>query len=331
MKTPFKNLLWGALLLLATGYYGASETTKPVIVVSQIIEHPALQEVRDGILEYLKEHGLEPSRDFVWIYQNAQGNISTSAQIAKNLAAFVPQPKVFIAIGTPTAQSALAATKGKSIPILFAAVTDPIGGRLVESLEKGDPRISGVIDAPPLEELLSLIPKIVLGIGTIGLLYNPGEANSVTTIEDFKEIAKTKDLKTVEAPVTKAADLPLAIALLVKEGAQAIYVPQDNTVVAAMTQVVNLANASRIPVFASDSGSVKNGALAAVSYRYSDVGRKTGEYVKRLLEGERVENLKIIQPDDFYTFINTKTFQTLGIPVNNDLAKKSVRYPETTG
>jgi len=323
-----KRLFAGLLLSLVTLCSAQSADPLPVVAVSQIIEHPSLNAVLKGILDYLKEHGLEPNKSMIWIYQNAQGNITTSAQIAQNLVAQTPKPAVFIAIGTPTAQGAIAATRGKDIPVVFAAVTDPKASRLVKDLDHPKNLVTGVMDYPPLDKQIKLMKQTIPTLKKIGLIYNPGESNSVSVIEAFKKLATAEGMEVVEAPVAKTTDITIAVRKLVSEHVDAIYVPQDNTVISAMSQLTTLSYHFKIPVFTSDNGSVKAGALASISYSYYSVGRKTGEYVKRILDGEDVKNLKITAPEKPQLYINTVAAQKLNLTLSANLLKKAITYPE---
>lgn len=307
----------------------ASAPKQPfVIAMSQIVEHPSLEAARQGILDALKDYGFVEHKNITLLYKNAQGNITTSSQIAQNLAVHTPKPAVFVAIGTPTAQSAISATRGKDIPIVFTAVTDPVSSRLVKDLKTPSKNVTGVIDYPPLELQIDLMKSLLPHLKTVGVLYNPGESNAVSVIKAFKEKAKKDGLRVIEAPLARAVDLPLAVRKLMGKGVQALYVPQDNTVISAMPQLASLSYTHKVPVFTSDNGSVKGGAFASISYSYYAVGRKTGEYIKRILEGESIENLPITTPSAHQLYINTTAARALGITVPKNLLETAVLYPE---
>ncbi len=299
-----------------------------IIAMSQIVEHPSLDAARQGILDALKDYGFVDGENITVLYKNAQGNITTGSQIAQNLASHIPKPTVFVAIGTPTAQGAISATRGKGIPIVFTAVTDPVSSRLVKDLKIPVKNLTGVIDYPPLDAQINLMKTLLPDLKTVGVLYNPGESNSVSVIKAFKEKAEKEGISVIDAPVTKAVDLALAVRKLIGKGVQALYVPQDNTVISAMPQLASLSYAHKLPVFTSDNGSVKEGAFSSISYSYYAVGRKTGEYIKRLLDGENIKNLPITTPGSHQLYINTLAQKALGLEIPEDLLKTAVLYPE---
>ncbi len=320
-----------ALALLPFQTQGTAQgtlKTLPVIAISQIVEHPSLDTARQGILDALKDYGLIDGENVTILYKNAQGNITTSSQIAQNLASHTPKPTVFVAIGTPTAQGAISATRGKGIPIVFTAVTDPVSSRLVKDLKTPSKRLTGIIDYPPLDAQINLMKTVLPKLKIIGVLYNPGESNSVSVIKAFKEKAKKQGITVIDAPVGKAVDLALAVQKLLGKEVQALYVPQDNTVISAMPQLAGLSYTHKIPVFTSDNGSVKEGAFASISYSYYTVGRKTGEYIKRLMDGEALENLPITTPSTHQLYINTTAAKALGLNVPENLLKTAVLYPK---
>ena len=306
-----------------------SATKQPfIIAISQIVEHPSLDAARQGLLDALKEYGFIDGENISILYKNAQGNITTSSQIAQNLAANDPKPTVFVAIGTPTAQGAISATRGKEIPIVFTAVTDPVSSRLIKDLTTPSKSITGVIDYPPLKAQIDLMKTLIPELKSVGVLYNPGESNSVSVIKTFKKKAEKEGINVIEAPVAKAVDLALAVRKLIGKGVQALYVPQDNTVISAMPQLASLSYTHKLPVFTSDNGSVKEGAFASISYSYYTVGQKTGEYIKRILEGETIENLPITTPSTHQLYINTTAAKALGLEIPENLLKTAVFYPE---
>src|SRR5690625_7624027 len=109
-----------------------------------------------------------------WQLQTAQGNTATAAQIARK---FVGDGSdVIVSISTPSAQAVVAATK--EIPIVYSGVTDPVAAQLVPTMEASGTNVTGVSDALSLEEQVDLILKIVPEAKNIGMVYNPGEANS---------------------------------------------------------------------------------------------------------------------------------------------------------
>lgn len=144
--------------------------------IIQIVEHPALDAAREGFLETLKKNGYEEGKNLVVNYQNAQGDANNLQPIAQKLAS--EKPDLILAIATPSAQAVAGATK--DIPILITAVTDPVGAKLVNSLQKPGTNVTGTTDMNPIKEQLELLKQLVPGAKNIGVIYNAGEQNSQT-------------------------------------------------------------------------------------------------------------------------------------------------------
>ena len=149
------------------------------VAVTAIVEHPALDAARDGIREALAEAGWKEGENLTFSYESAQGNPATAAQIARKLVGDAPD--VIVPISTPSAQAVVAATK--DIPVVFTAVTDPVAAKLVASLEKPGGNVTGMSDLSPIGKHLDLVKEIMPAAKTLGVIYNPGEANSLTLLE----------------------------------------------------------------------------------------------------------------------------------------------------
>ena len=191
------------------------------VAITAIVEHPALDATRDGVVEALKAAGFTPGETLKVEYQSAQGNPATAAQIARQFVG--ARPDVIVPISTPSAQAVVASTR--DIPVVFTAVTDPVGAQLVRSLEKPGANVTGVSDMAPVAEHVALIREIVPSVKRLGVVYNPGEPNSVSLVKALKDEAQKAGLTVVEATATKSADAQSAARSLVGK-ADAVYVPR---------------------------------------------------------------------------------------------------------
>lgn len=166
------------------------------VAITAIVEHPALDAVREGVLAQLKSEGFEEGKNLSVDFQSAQGNPATAAQIAKKFAG--DKPDVIVAIATPSAQAMAAASK--DIPIVYAAVTDPVAAKLVPSFEASNTNITGVSDQLPLAPQIDLMKKLVPNLTSVGYVYSPSEVNSTVVLEALKvELAK-QNIELVAAP-----------------------------------------------------------------------------------------------------------------------------------
>lgn len=274
------SLAFAAIAALALGSASAQDNKK--IAISIIVEVPQLVETKTGALKGLAEKGFVEGKNLTVDYQVANGNMPTQQQIAKKFVG--DRPDVIVAITTPTAQAMVTATK--DIPIVFATVTDPIKAKLIERFEKPGGNVTGVSDAAPIAQQLKLFREIVPGLKKIGFIYNPGLDSSNATLGWIKEQGAPLGIEVVEsaAPTTNEV-IPAARKLVGK--VEAIYVPNDTTVVAALESVIKVGQETKTPVFTGETRGVERGALASVGLNYIEVGQLAGHMAAEILKGKK--------------------------------------------
>jgi putative ABC transport system substrate-binding protein len=272
------------------------------IGITQIVEHPSLNAIREGILEELKKQGFQEGKNLTVIYESAQGNPTVASQIATK---FQSLPlDVVIPISTPSAQTIVHHIK--TIPIVFAAITDPLGAKIVSSLEHPEGNVTGVTDTPPLLEQLNFMANCLPQLKTLGVLYNPGEANSVAMIEALKPLAKTKNITLIPGAASKSSEVQ-ATARSLLEKVDALFVGNDNTVISGLEPLVKITLSTKKPLFVSDPDSVERGALAAYAYDQRDMGRQVGTLVARVLKGEKIKDMPVERATNLKFSLNPKT------------------------
>jgi putative ABC transport system substrate-binding protein len=288
------------------------------IAITQIVEHPALDSVRKGVIDELAAKGyLEP--DTLKIsYESAQGNPTTASQIARKFIG--DEPDVVVAIATPSAQTMAAATK--SIPIVFSAVTDPVGAKLVSNLEKPGKNITGTTDLLPIDEHLKLVKKIVPTATRLGTIYNPGEANSVTLVEMLKSAGDKQGLVTTAVAANKTSEVLSAAKSLVGK-VDAIYLVTDNTVISAVEAVIKVGEQNKLPVIAADTDTVSRGAIAALGFDYYDVGRQTGEIVVQIFSGVAPGDIPVRGISKLDLHLNPGAAQRMGVELSPALLESA--------
>ena len=297
----------GAVVALTLGSAATAQDLKTVAVTA-IVEHPALDAARDGIRDELAAAGYEVGHNLDFVYESAQGNPATAAQIARKFIG--DRPDVIVPISTPSAQAVVGATD--DIPVVFTAVTDPLGAKLVADLEQPGGNVTGMSDLSPIALHLDLVREIMPEAGRLGVIHNPGEANSVTLLELIREEAPARGFEVVEAAAPRSSDVLAAARSLVGK-VDAIYVPTDNTVVTALEAIVKVGTDNRLPVFAGDTDSVPRGAIAALGFNYYDLGRQTGKMVVRVLEGEAPGTMAVEGVETTELFVNPAAAEAMGI------------------
>ena len=318
-----RTLSYGLLAALALA--GASEAfAEPKnVAITAIVEHPALDAVRDGVKKGLADLGYAEGTDVAFAYESAQGNPATAAQIARQFVG--DAPAVIVAISTPSAQAAVAATK--DIPIVFSAVTDPLAAELIASVEAPGGNVTGVSDMAPIGDHVALIKEITPNVTRLGVLYNPGEANSVSSVALLKEEASAVGIEVVEGPATKSADVQGAARSLVGN-VDAIYVPTDNTIVSALESAVGVANEAKLPLYAADTDSVARGALAAAGFNYFQVGEWTATIVDKVLKGESPGAIPVVFASGADLHINKATAAAIGLEFPQSVLDRATKTIE---
>jgi putative ABC transport system substrate-binding protein len=157
---------------------------------------------------------------------------------------------------------------------------------------------------------------------TVGMVYNPGEANSVVVVKELKDLLAKQGMSLKEAAAPRTVDIgPAAKSLIGK--VDVIYTNTDNNVVSAYESLVKVANESKIPLVAADTDSVKRGAIAALGINYGDLGHQTGKIVVRILKGEKPGAIASQTSDKLELFVNTGAAEKQGVTLSPDLVKEA--------
>ena len=296
---------------------------KPIYVATTaIVEHPALDAVRDGIKQTLNDNGYSGD-NLKFTYESAQGKPEIAAQIARKMVG--DNPDIIVAIATPSAQATVATNS--SIPIVFSAVTDPVAAKLVPTLEKPGGNVTGLSDMANVKEHLELIKAFIPNLKTVGIPYNPGETNAVSMLAAIKVEAEKMGIKIVESAAPKSSDVMIAAKQLVGK-VDAIYCPIDNTIISAVESVVKVGIDAQIPDFAGDTDTVARGAVAAVGYDYFDLGRQTGDIVVRILKGEKPGSIDVKMAKGTNLFVNPKMAKKMGIKIPEAVLSRATKIIE---
>ena len=286
------------------------------IGILQYVTHDALDAAREGFVQALADNGFVEGQNVAFDVQNAQADSSNLSTMSNR---FVNNKvDLVLAIATPAAQSIASLTT--EIPILFTAVTDPMGARLVDSAQAPGGNITGTNDMNPIAEQLDLLVKLAPTAKTIGLLYTSSEDNSVIQAEIAKAEAAKRGLAVVEQTVTNANDVQQATQSLVSK-CDAIYIPTDNTLASAMPTVGAVAEEARIPVVCGESNMVLAGGLATLGINYYNLGYQTGEMAVRVLNGESTAAMPVESLQKFDFTINGTVAAAIGLTIPEDLTQ----------
>lgn len=281
---------------------------KYTIGVTQLMEHPALNDATEGFKNAIEEAGLDVEYDM----QNAQGDNSANDTIASNFAG--QNVDLIFANSTPSAQAAL--SKTTDIPIVFTSVVDPVGAELIESMEKPGGNVTGTSHHHP-----DSIPKTLeffkeeLKAKKIGTVYNSGEQNSRAQIDKLKPMMEEYGLELIEATVSTTADVKQATESIIDQ-VDAFYVITDNTVVSAFESVADVTTDKKVPLLAADIASVPRGAFAAYGVDFVEVGYEAGKMAVKILKGEaKPADIPAQPPKTLLFMVNKKVADSIGMEI----------------
>lgn len=286
------SIIAASLLITACSYFQNKTDAALKIPVIVFAHHPALDATVAGL-----KAALHKEKIVVEEY-NAQGDIATALQIAKQCAA--EEPAVMVGIATPAAQAVNKARDKEKTLLGFAAVSDPHGAHL-----DSEPLVIGVADTPPVDLLIQTVQKLMPEAKTIGVIYNPSEINSTYAIEKLKKIADDASLAVRIKGVTNASMIKVAAQELINDGIDLIYVPLDNFMVSSLAILNLVATEQHIPLVANDPALITQGITLAVGPDFKESGQQLGELIVQHLKGTPIE--KPIQLSRIYKTVLNKT------------------------
>lgn len=299
------------IMMLAFAGCGETQNEKNSVLkigIIQYMSHPSLDNCYNGVISALESSGLQYTVD----YQIGSGNSADSdcTNFAKNMVA--ANYDMIIAIATPAAKSAFAATDDTEIPVIFCAVSDPVAAGLVESMDAPGYLCTGTSDVLDLEAQVALIKAMQPEVKSIGILYTSSEDNSITNLKNFKAVCDKEGIEVVATAVQGASDIPSAAEELASK-VDCINNFTDNNVVNNLSVVLTAADKYGIPVYGSEEEQVINGCLASVSIDYVALGKVTGEMAVSVLKGEDASTMAVKTITEATPVINSSVLKKLGL------------------
>lgn len=282
------------------------------IGVVQVIEHTSLNTIRDSFLKEMESLGYDANHIEL---KNAAGDENTLNSIAQKFAN--DGKDCVVAIATSTAQ--VAAKYSDKMPVIFSAVSDPIGAGLLTDMEHPNKNITGTSDEIQVDQILELAMQIQPNLKKIGVLYSSGEANSATYVATLEKLCEEKGIELTKTAIAAASDLQSAAQSLAPN-VDAIFTPNDNAIASSMPVLVKAAKDANVPVYAGADSMVYDGAFATVGIDYEELGKETARMVDQVLKGTAIEDIPVKTfKDNLNVYINQKVLQELQITIPNDV------------
>lgn len=331
MKT-LKKLLCTALslsLVLALAACGgnssggdAASGEVPVIGINQYGSHGSLDNCREGFLQGLQEAGLVEGTDYTIDYQNANFDTNLATQIAQAFSA--EDAALMVGIATPAATACYAAAEDKDIPVVFTAITDPVGAKL----DSGN--ITGTSDVLPVQGQLELIRAIQPEADTIGIVYTTSEPNSVYSIGIYEDLAADYGFTIEAIGVTAQSEVTQAVDTLISQGVDCLSNLTDNNVVGVLGSILEKTNEAGIPVYGSEIEQMELGCVAGAGLDYVQLGIQTGKMAAQILTGEATcEDLPYETIENYGLYVNSNALAAMGLTLPEDVAQNAEEVGET--
>ena len=264
------SVIMATLMLALAMFFAVSCGSKkvPVIGINQLAQHGSLDNCREGFIEGLKEAGLVEGEDFKIEYQNASGDPSIIKQISDGFSA--KNVAMMVGIATNSAVSCFAAAEDKDIPVVFIAVSDPVGAKLTEG------NVTGISDLLPVTAQLELIRKMQPDAKKIGIIYTLSEPNSVSTIELYKNSAADYGFELEIVGITEQSQVTQAVDTIIAKGVDCFTNLTDNTVVEVLPAILEKTDEAGIPVYGSEIEQVELGCVGSAGIDYIELGKTAG-------------------------------------------------------
>ena len=311
MKRSDLFALLTALLLVLTLVSPVASLAEPVrVAVVQPLSHTSLNQIRDTIINELKASDV----DFEIVALNAEGDSSALATILQNVK--MDGVDILVPIATNTAQSAKMVFEDSGVPIVFAAVSDPVAAGLT-----GDDclDITGVSNNIPAGQIVKLISDFQPELKKIGFLYTSSETNSVSTINAAKAYCDENGIAYEEVSISNLSELQTAVETLISKGIDALYTGNDNSIASAMSTYIDVAYSYGVPVYCGADSMVADGGFATIGVDYVQLGKQVADLVIRLAKGELPENIPYETLSDYARFVNLQAADTLGMEITEEI------------
>ncbi|MGD0466275.1 MAG: ABC transporter substrate-binding protein [Gammaproteobacteria bacterium] len=307
-------IVWLTISIMATIVIVTTGLSKleglPVVAIANYGPHASLQELIDGVKEQLQNEVK---------FKEADVNFEQTLIIQMLYKLKANKPKVMVTMGTPITQAAKNLIK--DIPIVFAAVTDPVDAGLITERNKPHTNLTGVSDSQDLKIFMAFVKTLMPDAKSIGLLYATSETNDATLVKMMQTAAELYDMEVVAVPVEQSRDIPLRMQLL-NGTVDLIYVGVSGTIAPSLPTIVAEADRMQIPIFSAHEEAVLNNyVVGSFGVSYRKLGNRVGDIIKLILQGEDIKNIEVVYPDlsDYQGFISKQRAAQFNINLPDNL------------
>ena len=311
MKKIIALTLAVMMLLSVSAVSLAEQKTSFKIGICNFVDDASLNQIIASIRQRLTEAEAERGISFEILEDNCNLDGSVMQQIISNFIA--SDVDLMVAIATPVAMTMQGMTEDNQLPVVFAAVSDPLGAGLVDSLEAPGHNITGTSDYLDTQAVLNLIFAANPDAKNIALLYNPAEDASTAPIAQAKELLAQKGVNVKEYSGSNIPEVILAADAIVADGMDAVFTPTDNTIMAAELSIYETFAEAKIPHYTGADSFALNGAFLGYGVDYANLGKETANLILNILaDGADIAKVPVMTFDNGTATVNTETAAAIG-------------------
>ena len=267
-----------------------SDKTIPVVGFLDLLQDETLAQARNGFFDALTQEGFdEKHKTISVIYRNAQGDQPSLLQACD----YMISQKADLIATNPTLSTITAVQKTKDIPVFMMVSPRADLAGLIDKNGKAPANLFGVYETLDyIDTSLMLIKKVFPSTKRIGTIYNQSEPQSVDAHNEIKNACMKEGIELISLPVNSSNETQLVVQSLLSKNIEAFFALPDNVVFSSMEIIVKSCDEAKVPVFTSEEGLVKRGAMAAFGADMYQWGFQSGEQAAAFLKNKSLKGLK---------------------------------------
>lgn len=280
--------------------------------ICNYVDDASLNQIVENLQDQLETLGKENDVTFEVSYDNCNADANVMNQIIADFIA--DDVDLMVGVATPVATAMQAATEDNQIPVVFSAVTDPVGTQLVESLEEPGANLTGTSDYLDTASIMELILAANPDAKKIGLLYDQGQDSSTAAIASAKKYLEQHNMEYIERTGTTNDEVALAADALIADGVDAVFTPTDNTIMTAELAIYEKFIEAKIPHYTGADSFALNGAFVGYGVDYANLGVETANMVADILMNDKdPSEVSVATFDNGTATVNTETCEAIGL------------------
>lgn len=312
MKKILTVLIILAILLTGCQSSGTDNKDSNVynIGICNYVDDASLNQIIDNIQKQLNTLAQQNNVTINIKVENCNLDANVLNQIIANFA----NMDLMVGVATPVAIAMKNATEDSQIPVVFAAVSDPLGAELVSSFENPGGNLTGTSDFLDTNAIMNLIFALNPDLDKVGLLYDVGQDSSTLAINEAKAYLQSRNIEVVEKTGTNVSEIMLAAQALIDNGCKVIFTPTDNTVMTAELSIYETLAAAGVQHYTGADSFALNGAFLGYGVDYANLGKETANMIYDILVNKKdISSYPVRTFDNGTATVNTETCELLGL------------------